>query len=137
MVAALEVPTKLLVVVELAVEDHPDRLGFIGDGLLAGLHVDDRQSTHPQPYAIVEINPYAIRTPMRQEGAHPSHEILVDSPDFLMRDSRNATHGLLTLLVTDWRGPGCPNPSFAAIAEKPEDLHRHAPRQKSRNESNS
>jgi hypothetical protein len=90
--AAFEVPTEILVVVEFSVEDHPNRFGFIGDGLLPSLHIYDCQPTHSQPYAIVEIKSFAIRTTTGQEGAHPSHEIVVDSPNFLMCDSRNATH---------------------------------------------
>ena len=46
-----ELAPQLAVVVDLAVEDDPDRAVLVGDRLLAGLEVDDGQPAHAEPDA--------------------------------------------------------------------------------------
>src|SRR2546430_1568264 len=48
---ALQIPAELLEVVDLAVEDGPDRPVFVVHGLAAGLQVDDAQPSHAEPDA--------------------------------------------------------------------------------------
>ena len=57
-VAALfELAPQLAVVVDLAVEHHPDGAVFVANRLLAGLEVDDAQPAHAEPDAVAEVEP--------------------------------------------------------------------------------
>ena len=75
-VAALQIPAKFPEIVDLAVENRPDALLLIGDGLLAPFQVDDAEAPMPQPDRAVEQEPVLVGTPMGHLGVHGPHRAL-------------------------------------------------------------
>ena len=76
--ARLQVAPQLLEVVDLAVEDHPDRFILIGQRLTPGAQIDNTQPRMPQPHSaatvlraeIGKVFAVLIRPAMRQRQAH-------------------------------------------------------------------
>jgi hypothetical protein len=70
---------KFGVVVDLAVEDHPDGRVFVVNRLLAGGDVDNREAPHPQGHARHDEAPLVIRTAVTDCGAHRAEHRTVSS----------------------------------------------------------
>ena len=65
-----EMVAKRPIVVDFAVEDGADAPILIEDGLGASLHVDHRQSPHPQSNGSVYVESVVVWTPVLQRGHH-------------------------------------------------------------------
>jgi hypothetical protein len=70
MSALLKFPTQFLEVVYLAVEDDPDRLILVVDGLVATGKVDDAQATHAYLRLPVGIDALVVGAAMHDQLAH-------------------------------------------------------------------
>ena len=68
--AGLEIAPQVAVVVDLAVEDDPDRLVFVGHRLLAAGPVDDGQPAMTKRKPGRAMNGAAVRTAMMQALGH-------------------------------------------------------------------
>src|SRR3990172_4145552 len=64
--------TKALVVVDLAVEDDPDRAVFVSDGLMAALDVYDGEPPRGETDSRVEERPFIVLSPV---GDGPGHAL--------------------------------------------------------------
>src|SRR5262249_53419749 len=64
MAATYQARTQLLVVVDLPVEDDPDRAVFVPNGLMPRREVDDAQPSHSDGGAIVCVHSNVIRSAM-------------------------------------------------------------------------
>ena len=75
--APLEIRPQLRVVVDLAVEDDPHRLVFVGHRLVAAGHIDDRQAPVAEAGGTVDVEAGGVRTAVLQarracaRGARP------------------------------------------------------------------
>src|SRR5688572_23530266 len=90
--AALEIAAQLAVVVDLAVEDNPDRPVFVRDRLMTAFEVDDAQAAHAERHAIAEIDPFVVRTAVHDRGAHAADIRLGYRGSIPAHDSGNAAH---------------------------------------------
>src|SRR5216684_3123763 len=70
--AGFQFSAKLRKVVNLAVENNPDALVFIVDGLPPAGEVNDAKPTDPKPYWAPRVNPLVVRTAMNDSLAHPT-----------------------------------------------------------------
>jgi hypothetical protein len=62
-------------VVNLTVEDGPDRAGFVGKRLMGARHVDDRQPPKAQRSMVVAINTRVVRSAV-DDPVHHGGEIM-------------------------------------------------------------
>ena len=92
MTARGEFLAQLAVVVDLAIEDDPDRSIFVADRLLAAVQVDDAQASHAQPDAITQVHTFFIRPSMHQHLAHRADFVFKHRFAVKANDSSNATH---------------------------------------------
>jgi hypothetical protein len=69
-----EAAAQRFVIEDLAVEDDPQRLVFVGDRLVAAGHIDDRQAAHPEPHLPVRVVAGIVGTATGQAVGHPSHQ---------------------------------------------------------------
>jgi hypothetical protein len=81
---------ELHVVVDLAVGDDVNGLALVGDGLVAGLQVDDRQPAHAQHGAVERTEAAAVRAAVAQPvgGSHGLGEL----PRIGFEDTGDAAH---------------------------------------------
>jgi len=93
---AQQVLAQLAVVVDLAVERHPYAFVFIGQGLLAPLHVDDAQTNVPQSGVLGGNQTLSVRPPMAHHVAHAADDLGIYRFVIEVRDSTDATHACLT-----------------------------------------
>ena len=81
------------VVVDLAVEDDPDRLVFVGDRLVPALQVDDAEPAHADADVPVHVLAVVVGSTMAQLVAEPSHGVGGHAMGrFGVHDPGNATH---------------------------------------------
>ena len=81
---------QLFVVVDLAVEDYPQRAVFVSDGLVARGKVYDGQAAHGQPDVMVGVVAFVVRAAVDDEVVHglqvgllyrQARSVIVDSAD--------------------------------------------------------
>src|SRR5437773_6881807 len=58
------------IIVNLAVEDYPDRAILVGEGLVAGIEVDDAEASHPDTQRCGRVDATSVRAPGSQRLAH-------------------------------------------------------------------
>jgi hypothetical protein len=75
MAERFELRAQLEVVVDLAVEDDPDRAGLVVDRLAAAGKVDDAQSPHAQADARLHVDSLVVRPPVPDDFAHAVNEV--------------------------------------------------------------
>src|SRR5450432_1485037 len=63
-----------LVIVDLAVEDHPERAVLIRNGLMAGAEVNDAETAHADGAAAFDMEAFVVRTAMANPVAHAFYE---------------------------------------------------------------
>ena len=77
MAEGLEVLAKFAVIVNLSVENDPDVLVFIAERLMATLHINDAQPSHPQGQprgaSIIHEEAVFIRPAMAHGRSHGPH----------------------------------------------------------------
>ncbi|SRR6266446_1445719 len=72
MALRLQFVPQRLKIVNLAVEDDPNALVFVADGLVTTGHVNDRKPPHAQPDAAAAVLSEIIRTTVGDDPAHGS-----------------------------------------------------------------
>ena len=95
MAKRFEVLPERFEVVDLAIEDDPDRAVFVRHGLVPAAQVDDRQPAMPERDGAVDVQTCIVRPPVSQDVAHPFQHGSVGR--FVPRkvdESADATHGL-------------------------------------------
>jgi hypothetical protein len=80
MAAGLQVSAQFLVVVDFSIAHNRDSAIFIGNGLIAGLQVDDAQSAEAETDAWFEKVPLPIRSPVGHHVRHALKHVPVDRP---------------------------------------------------------
>ncbi len=71
----LELAAELRVVVELAVEDRDDLAAFVGDRLVAGLQVDDRQTPVGEGAGARDGDGAVVGAPMYHRAVHARDQV--------------------------------------------------------------
>ena len=83
-------------VVDLAVENDPDRIVLIADWLVAGSQVNDTQAAHPQADLALCEEAVVIGPAVRHYIAHTPQDAGIDVPVFAeLEYSRNSAHVVL------------------------------------------
>jgi hypothetical protein len=70
MASGLELRTKLRVVVNFSVENHPDRPVLVEHRLVASGKIDDAEAAHPESRSVLDEDSFVIRTAMHDRLAH-------------------------------------------------------------------
>src|SRR5260370_38103383 len=84
---------ELAVVIDLTIEDDPEGSVFVGQRLVAGLQVDDAQTTHPDAETAVRVKPAAIRPATGQHLSHSEQALTVRWPrPVAAEDAEDAAH---------------------------------------------
>src|SRR3990172_8764586 len=89
MAAAGELLAQRAVVVDLAVQDEPQRAVFVGERLLAAFEVDDAQAAEAQAGVGAREEAVAVRAAVAEGGRHPAEERRVVEA----REAADAAHG--------------------------------------------
>ena len=66
----LELGAKLREVVDLTVENDPDRTIFIKNGLMAAAQIDDAEAAHAESHTIFDVDALIIRSAMHDFFTH-------------------------------------------------------------------
>ena len=74
MTRRFEIAAQLGEVVDLAVEDDPDRAVLVVNRLMAGRQIDDAQPPHPERHAFFHPHALVVGAAMADDVAHPMHE---------------------------------------------------------------
>src|SRR5437867_11546649 len=74
-------------VINLAVEDDPDRLVLVRHRLVAASHIHDRQPPMSQPARPFHPEPLVVRPPMAQGITHPRQARLIRSNVWIQPDA--------------------------------------------------
>src|SRR5258708_3687469 len=93
-VAALfEAISKLRKVIDFAVGNDPDRIIFIGDGLMSARQINNAEPAHPEGDTTAEVVPMIIRAAVRDGLSHSGKELPRGlSVRFQVRDAVDSTH---------------------------------------------
>ena len=75
-----ELGGQLPVVVDLAVEDHPDGSVLVGQRLVPGLEVDDTETPHPDAEGAVRVEAAAVGPAVREHLPHPAKRLQIGGP---------------------------------------------------------
>ncbi len=93
MAARFEIAANAGVVVDFAVEDHPDRSVFIRQRLLSGPQIDDAQAAVGERRVFVDVEARFIRAAMRDDVAHLDRASMRVGSELRARDKAgNAAH---------------------------------------------
>src|SRR5450432_65541 len=83
----------VLVVVDFAVIDDPDIAGFVRQGLVTGLDVDDDETAHGDAHVAVEEKAFIIRTAVGDLAVHRGQRGPIHATrSILVEDPADATH---------------------------------------------
>ena len=93
---ALELGAQRLEVVDLTVAHHPHRAVFVGDRLVAGGEVDDRQTAHAETYSGRAPEAFVVGAPMLDRIGHQAQLVDRDGSTVEANDARDSAHGYLT-----------------------------------------
>ena len=93
MARAFQLLAQLLVVVDLAVLHDVARAVLVGDRLVAGLEIDDREAPCGESDSAVDVLPEAVGPAVAEGGAHCRQPFGIDCAPG--RDSADPTHGLV------------------------------------------
>ncbi len=108
--ARFEIAPQRLVVVDLTVEHDPDRAVLVPDRLAPGLEVDDAQTTHAEPDALGDVEPFAVGSAMRHDVAHRADLFGEDRTPAATDNARDAAHRRAAPQLPD-RAAACAPPT--------------------------
>src|SRR5512134_2315203 len=74
----LQVAAQLLIIVDFAIKDDPDRLVFVGNGLLSAFQIDNGESPRGQPGSVRQVKSILIRAPVSDGLVHPFKDLSRD-----------------------------------------------------------
>jgi len=92
MTRLLEFRAQLAVVVDFSVEDHPDALILVVDGLVAAGHVDDGEPAHCEADASAHVGATVVRAAMVERCVHPLEPRSVQRTILQIEDPDYAAH---------------------------------------------
>ena len=82
-------------VVDLAVEDGPDRAVFVGQRLIAGREIDDAQPSVAEAYPWRDVEASLVGSTMRDDVGHRAKHVAVDEVQRIeVEASGDAAHAL-------------------------------------------
>ena len=90
--AAFELPAQLRKVIDFTVENDPEALVFVVNGLLAARNVNDTESAHSQAGWAVRVDAFIVRTTVNDSLAHSADLGRIDRLACAPHHSRYATH---------------------------------------------
>src|SRR5215813_12839022 len=91
--ARKEPPAQFGKVVNLAVEDHPDRAVLVADRLTARGQVDDRKPPHPHRDVLFEIESFIVGPAMHDGRSHGARSLVISrSSQVSINESENTAH---------------------------------------------
>ena len=91
--APLQALPEALEVVDLSVEDHPDRAVLVAQRLVPRAEVDDAQAAHSEARTAGQVYPLVVRAAVDQGLAHALDLLPVDGAPFDTEDSCDPAHG--------------------------------------------
>ncbi len=95
---------QLAIVVDLTVEDEPDRSVFVVNRLMAGRQVDDAQAAHAESGAGLHVHALIVRSAMANDVAHRANEPGIPIPRRARRgavcEACNTAHGQFASCTT-------------------------------------
>src|SRR5260370_12575932 len=77
MALRFQLAPQLLMVVDLSVVNNPDVVCLVGDGLMAGLDIDDAEPPHSQTKVLLHEKSFVIRTTIDDLMVHDRQNALV------------------------------------------------------------
>src|SRR6266699_3828278 len=87
-----------LVVVDFAIEDHPERAVLVAHGLVAGGEIHDAEPAHADADAILRIDPLVVRPAMGHNVTHLAQDHGIGLRVFLkLEESGYSTHSVLSV----------------------------------------
>jgi hypothetical protein len=89
---ALQLVAQFPVVIDFAVEGHPDRPIFVGQGLAAARHVDDAQPDMAESRLRVAVDSFSIRAAMAHDIQHALDDAPVGRSGHQIHHASNSTH---------------------------------------------
>src|SRR5580698_1268880 len=115
----LKPSSQFSMVVNLAVENDPDVMIFVGQGLVAGFHINNAKPPHGQPDVLFDKETLVIGPAMHDAAVHARQHVSLDVPVAIgKKDSADSTHrsvfffpGQLARQLRTAVRPGLP-PSF-------------------------
>jgi hypothetical protein len=98
MAATLQLLAQFEIVEDLAIETDPQRIGFVGQRLLTGEQIDDRQPRMPKASTCIAVDAELVRAAVTQRADHLTKVIDVGrhQPVAQVDDSRDTAHQALT-----------------------------------------
>src|SRR5277367_244968 len=94
---AKQILAKFRIVVDFAVQHHPNAAVFIRNRLVTAGDIDDAQAPKTQPDARSRVNPFVIRASMNNCLRHPADEIFRDlSRRLIFENAAYSTHKLMS-----------------------------------------
>ena len=82
----------LLVIEDFAVEDDPQGLVLVRDGLVATRHVDNRQAAHSEPDFAVDVDAVIVGAPPHERVVHRSKHVSINGPLLQFENTDDSTH---------------------------------------------
>src|SRR3569833_3415600 len=99
-----ELPAQILVIVDLAIENDPDRAIFVGYRLVPARKIDDAEPAHADGALPIDVDALIVRTSMTDLSAHLPDDILSGrraSRDVSCDPTHNEKKGLTP--ISQWR----------------------------------
>ena len=95
MAARFQILAQLGIIVNFAVEHHPELAVFIRERLMPAGQIDDAQAAETQAQASVDENAFIIRAAMNDGFVHPMDELLRDGlVPLVFENAADSAHGL-------------------------------------------
>ena len=103
-----QILAQFLVVVDLAIEDHPDAAILVRDRLMTGAEIDDAEPAHPDAAGTVGVDTFIVGPAVADEVAHRPHvcNLRVAIPKEKSRDPAHSIRNAITPTATGRTGPG-------------------------------
>jgi hypothetical protein len=93
--ASFQRATQLLVIVDLAVEDNGDVVGFVEDGLVTAGKVNDTEAAHSESHGGSDEQPIFVRAAMPKRLHHPARNGFGLFGALNSNDATDSTHSAL------------------------------------------
>ena len=92
MAEALQLLSQFDEIINLPVENNLNLPVLIPDRLPAATHVNNAEPTVPKPHFVIHQFPFAVRSPMPDDGVHAGEQIPIDGHSRKIKNSTDAAH---------------------------------------------